>query len=284
MSISGQTLDPGLYLVATPIGNLRDITLRALDILKTVDAVACEDTRVTGRLLAHFGIERPLVAYHEHNAARRRPALLDRLAERQRLALVSDAGTPVLSDPGRKLVNEARSNDIPVFAVPGASALTAALSVAGLACERVLYLGFLPSKSAARRREIAAYAGIDASLVLFEAPHRLAASLKDLADTLGPREAALCRELTKRFEEVRRGTLDELAAEIARQPVKGEIVLVIAPPPPDAVASPQSEIDAALRNALGSLSVKEAATAVAWITGASRRDLYQRALRLKEES
>jgi len=284
VSISGQTLDPGLYLVATPIGNLRDITLRALDILKTVDAVACEDTRVTGRLLAHFGIERPLVAYHEHNAARRRPALLDRLAERQRLALVSDAGTPVLSDPGRKLVNEARSNDIPVFAVPGASALTAALSVAGLACERVLYLGFLPSKSAARRREIAAYAGIDASLVLFEAPHRLAASLKDLADTLGPREAALCRELTKRFEEVRRGTLDELAAEIARQPVKGEIVLVIAPPPPDAVASPQSEIDAALRNALGSLSVKEAATAVAWITGASRRDLYQRALRLKEES
>lgn len=283
VSISGQTLDAGLYLVATPIGNLRDITLRALDILKAADAIACEDTRVTGRLLSHYGIERPLIAYHAHNAASRRPALLARLGAGERIALVSDAGTPVLSDPGRKLVDEAQADGLSVFAAPGPSSLTAALSVAGLACERVLFLGFLPAKSAARRREIAAVAGIDASLVLFEAPHRLAASLADLAAGLGPREAALCRELTKRFEEVRRGALPELAAEIARQPVKGEIVLVIAPPSPDKAETPESEIDAALRDALGSLSVKEAATAVAWITGEPRRKLYQRALRIKEE-
>ena len=283
MSTSGQSLDSGLYPVATPIGNLRDITLRALDILKEVDAIACEDTRVTKRLLAHYGIDRPLVAYHEHNAARRRPALLGRLAKGERIALVSDAGTPVLSDPGRTLVDEACEQGIAVFAVPGPSALTAALSVAGLACDRVLYLGFLPSKPAARRRAIADLAGIEASLVLFEAPHRVAASLKDLAAELGPRQAALCRELSKRFEEVRRAPLDELAAQIAHRPVKGEIVLVIAPPLAGKAATPQEQVDAALRDALDSLSVKEAATAVAWITGASRRELYQRALQLKDE-
>lgn len=283
MSTSGQSLDSGLYPVATPIGNLRDITLRALDILKEVDAIACEDTRVTKRLLAHYGIDRPLVAYHEHNAARRRPALLGRLAKGERIALVSDAGTPVLSDPGRTLVDEACEQGIAVFAVPGPSALTAALSVAGLACDRVLYLGFLPSKPAARRRAIADLAGIEASLVLFEAPHRVAASLKDLAAELGPRQAALCRELSKRFEEVRRAPLDELAAQIAHRPVKGEIVLVIAPPLAGKAATPQEQVDAALRDALDSLSVKEAATAVAWITGASRRELYQRALQLKVE-
>jgi len=283
VSTSGRNPDPGLYLVATPIGNLGDMTLRGLDILGGVDRIACEDTRVTGRLLAHYGIARPLSAYHDHNAARARPELLARLRAGERVALVSDAGTPALSDPGVKLVDAAQAEGLPVFAVPGPSALTAALAVAGLPTGRVLYLGFPPAKSAARRRLFAGYSTVKATLVLYESPHRLGASLADLAAEFGPREAALCRELTKLHEEVRRGPLDALAEAYRERKVKGEIVLVVAPPPDGRDESTAEEADAALRAALETLSVREAAAAVAWITGAPRRRLYGRALEIKAE-
>jgi len=283
VSISGQTpaLAPGLYVVSTPIGNLRDVTLRALDVLSAADLLACEDTRISGRLLAHYEIDRPLTAYHEHNAREARPKLLERLAGGAAIALISDAGTPAVSDPGYKLIAEARSAGIPVHAVPGASALTAALAVAGLPTDAVAYLGFLPAKAAARRRKLRPFAGVPASLVVYESPHRLAKTLADLAAVLGPREAALCRELTKRFEEVRRGSLPDLAERYGDATVKGEIVLVIAPPAEESSRIAPDDADSALKAALETLSVKEAAAAVAWLTGKSRRSLYQRALALK---
>jgi len=286
VSISGQNpaLEAGLYVVATPIGNLRDMTLRALDVLGAVDVIACEDTRVSGRLLAHYDIERPLTAYHEHNAREARPKLLARLARGEAVALISDAGTPAISDPGYKLIAEARAAGVPVYAIPGASALTAALAVAGLPTDAVVYLGFLPAKSAARRRILRQYARVPASLVIYESPHRLAKALADLAAELGERETAVCRELTKRFEEVRRGMLTELANAYREASVKGEIVLVIAPPGGDAVRAGADEVESALRDALESLSVKEAAAAVAWLTGKSRRSLYKRAQALKDEA
>lgn len=275
-----QSLAPGLYIVATPLGNLGDMTTRARDVLAAVDRVLCEDSRVTGRLLHHLGISARLAPYHDHNAASMRPTILGWLADGARLALVSDAGTPLISDPGYKLVAEARAAGHAVVAVPGPSALTAALSIAGLPTDRVLFLGFPPSKSGARRALLDRYRDVDATLVLYESPKRLAAALADLADRLGPREAAICREMTKRFEEVRRGRLDDLAADIAGTDVKGEIVLVIAPPAP-AEAVDSTDIDAALTDALTRMSLREAADAVAGATGAPRRRVYQRALALK---
>ena len=277
---SPDPLPPGLCLVATPIGNLADITLRALQILAAADAVIAEDTRVSHNLLAHYAIEAPLIAYHEHNAAQMRPLLLARLAKGEALALISDAGTPLISDPGYKLVSEAVAAGIPVTAAPGASSVLAALLVAGLPTDRFFFEGFLPPRSAARRARLNELAGVPSTLVFFESPRRLAEMLGDLAVELGPRPAAVARELTKFYESTRRGRLDELAALYAGEDApKGEIVVVVGPPQAgDAIGD--HEIDALLREALANLSVKDAAAAVSARTGAPRRQIYARALEL----
>jgi 16S rRNA (cytidine1402-2'-O)-methyltransferase len=271
---------PGLHLVATPIGNLRDVTWRALDTLAGADVIACEDTRVTRKLLDHYGIETPLTPYHEHNAAEARPRLLGRLGDGGAVALVSDAGTPLISDPGYKLVRAVQEAGFAVTALPGASAVLTALGVAGLPTDRFFFEGFLPPREGARRARLSELARIPATLVMFESGPRLAASLADLAAVLGPREAAVCRELTKRFEEVRRGDLAVLAQHYATADApRGEIVVVVAPPPEEAPPEAE-EVDALLRQALARASVKDAVAEVAAATGLARRDVYQRALTL----
>jgi len=271
---------PGLYLVATPIGNAEDVTLRALRLLKAADVIACEDTRVSAKLLARHGISRPLTPYHEHNAARAGPALMERLKRGEIVALVSDAGTPLISDPGFRLVRAAIEAGHAATALPGASAVPVALSLSGLPNDRFLFAGFLPARQAARRRAIGELAGVPATLVLLEAANRLPAALIDLADGLGPRPAAVARELTKRFEEVRRGDLASLARHYAEAgPPKGELVLVIGPPAA-AEAAPTSELDRALRLALRHMGTRDAAELVAAASGRSRRELYERALAL----
>ena len=275
-------LAPGLYIVSTPIGNARDITLRALDVLGQADLVACEDTRVTTKLLAIHGLGAPLTAYHDHNARKVRPGLLKRLADGAAIALVSDAGTPLVSDPGFKLVAEAAAAGIAVFAVPGAAAPIAALTVAGLPTDRALFAGFLPPRRPARLTALAELAAAPATLVFFEVPRRLAAALDDMTQALGDRPAAVARELTKLFEETRRGTLAGLAAHYhAEGPPKGEVVVVIGPPEKRAV-TPEA-IDALLTDALASGSVRDAAAAVAAATGAPRRAVYARALELARD-
>ncbi len=273
---------PGLYIVATPIGNLRDITLRALDVLRAADAVYCEDTRVTGKLMQAHGIATPLRSYHEHNAARRRPEILERLREGAVIALVSDAGTPLISDPGYKLVRAAQEAGLPVTAVPGPSAVLAALTVAGLPTDRFVFQGFLPGKAKARREVLADLAGWRGTLVVYESPRRLAASLADMAEAFGPREAVVARELTKRFEELRRAPLPELAEAYATPP-KGEVVIVVAPPP-EAEPADAAEVDDRLRAALARLSVRDAAAEVARATGRPRKEVYARAVQLKDDS
>jgi 16S rRNA (cytidine1402-2'-O)-methyltransferase len=275
---------PGLHIVATPIGNLGDITLRALATLAGADLIACEDTRVTRKLLDRYAIATPLAPYHDHNAAAARPKLLRRLAEGAAIALVSDAGTPLISDPGYKLVREAQEAGHAVTALPGASAVLTALTLAGLPTDQFLFAGFLPPKQAARRTRIAELARIPATLVVFETGPRVAAALADLADGLGQREAALCRELTKLHEEIRRGDLASLAQGCATGEVRGEIVIVIAPP--TAAQLPTADdADALLRRALTRVSLKDAVGEVAVATGLPRRELYRRALVIaKEES
>jgi 16S rRNA (cytidine1402-2'-O)-methyltransferase len=276
-----QAVAPGLYLVATPIGNLRDITFRALETLAAADAVIAEDTRVTRTLLAHYGISTPLVAYHEHNARVMRPHLIARLKDGARLALVSDAGTPLVSDPGYKLVQEALLADIKVTAVPGPSAVLTALVVAGLPTDRFFFEGFLPQKSGPRRARLAELAHVPGTLVFFESPRRLADTLHDCVAALGDREAAIARELTKLYETVRRGWLGNLAQELAQEePPKGEIVLLVAPPTARAQAGREEEIDAQLEAALGAHSLRDAADVVAAATGQPRRQVYARALKL----
>jgi 16S rRNA (cytidine1402-2'-O)-methyltransferase len=273
----------GLHVVATPIGNLGDITLRALATLAGADLIACEDTRVTRKLLDRYGIATPLTPYHDHNAATARPKLLQRLRDGAAIALVSDAGTPLVSDPGFKLVRAVQEAGYAVTALPGASSLLAALASAGLPTDQFFFGGFLPPKQTARRARIAELARIPATLLLFETGPRIAAALADLASALGPREAALCRELTKLHEEVRRGDLVTLAQSLAEtgEP-RGEIVLVIAPP--IALEQPSADdADTLLRQALARVSLKDAVGEVALATGLSRRDLYQRALALAKE-
>jgi 16S rRNA (cytidine1402-2'-O)-methyltransferase len=271
---------PGLYLVATPIGNLRDITLRALDLLAEADVVACEDSRVSRKLLTAYGISRRLVAYHEHNAERVRPRLIARLEKGESVALISDAGTPLVSDPGYKLVGAALEAGVTVSAVPGASAALAALSVSGLPSDRFLFVGFLPPKAGARRRALAELAAVPASLVVFESPRRLAAALADMAEVLGDRPAAVARELTKRFEEVRRANLEEFARQAAGEAApKGEIVIVIGPPAGEA-GEGAADLDMLLARALKEMSLRDAAAAVAEATGQPRRRVYARALEL----
>jgi 16S rRNA (cytidine1402-2'-O)-methyltransferase len=278
--VEAPRLAAGLHIVATPIGNLRDITLRALETLASADLIACEDTRVARKLLDRYGITTPLTPYHEHNAAAARPKLLARLANGEAVALISDAGTPLISDPGFKLVRAAREAGHAVTSAPGASAALAALTVAGLPTDRFFFEGFLPSKEGQRRSRIAELARIPATLIFYESGPRLARTLSDLADALGAREAAVCRELTKLHEEVRRGELPELARAYGdgAEP-RGEIVIVVAPDTLD--APPEAhEVDAMLRRALEVASVKDAVSEVADATGLPRREVYRRALAL----
>jgi len=278
-------LAPGLHLVATPIGNLRDITLRALETLAAADVIACEDTRITRKLLDHYGIATPLTPYHEHNAAAARPKLLARLAEGSAVALVSDAGTPLISDPGYKLVRAAHAARHAVNAVPGASSVLAALTTAGLPTDRFFFEGFLPAKAAQRRARVAELSRVPATIVLFETGPRIAAALADLAYAFPDREAAICRELTKLHEEIRRGKVSALAVDYAGAAERrGEMVIVIAPPPPDAGSTPPDQVEGLLRAALDRLSVKDAVGEVAAATGLARRDVYQRALALSKEA
>ncbi len=280
-----ERIAPGLHVVATPIGNLRDISLRALATLAAAEAVIAEDTRVTKTLLAHYGIATPLIAYHEHNAAEAGRNCLARHSKAARaLALVSDAGTPLVSDPGFKLVAEAVSSGIAVTSVPGASAVLAALVVAGLPTDRFFFEGFLPPKSAARRARLAELAAIPGTLVFFESARRVAETLADCAAVLGAREAAVARELTKHFENVRRGPLPDLAREIADgEPLRGEIVLLVGPPLEGAAEISEASLDERLRAAMKTNSVKDAAAIVAGETGQPRRRVYARALQLAGE-
>jgi 16S rRNA (cytidine1402-2'-O)-methyltransferase len=271
---------PGLYLVATPIGNLGDVTLRALETLAGVDVVACEDTRVTHRLFERYGLTTPLVAYHDHNAATARPKLLARLDAGDAVALVSDAGTPLISDPGFKLVREAQAAGHTVTAVPGASAVMAAVASAGLPTDRFFFEGFLPPREQARRARLTELADVPATLVFFETGPRIAAMLHDLAAVFGDREAAVCRELTKLHEEIRRADLAGLAQAYDQgAETRGEFVVVVGPP---AAAAPieAEELDALLRRALATASLKNAVEAVVAATGHKRRLVYQRALSL----
>jgi 16S rRNA (cytidine1402-2'-O)-methyltransferase len=280
--IEAPSLSAGLYLVATPIGNLRDMTLRAIETLAAADLIACEDTRVTRKLLDHYGIASSLTPYHDHNAAQARPQLLARIAGGAAVALVSDAGTPLISDPGYKLVREARGKGLAVTALPGASAVLAALVAGGLPTDHFFFEGFLPAREAQRRKRIDEIKRIPATLVLFETGPRIAAALSDLAAALGPREAAVCRELTKLYEEVRRGDLAMLAQHYAAgAQARGEIVIVIAPPA--AMRDDAFDVDALLQQALTRVSLKEAVGEIAAVTGRPRREIYQRALALADE-
>jgi 16S rRNA (cytidine1402-2'-O)-methyltransferase len=278
---SGKIQLAGLHIVATPIGNLRDITLRAIDTLSQVDFIACEDTRVTARLLSAHDIRTSMTAYHEHNAARVLPGMIKRLENGETMALVSDAGTPLISDPGYRLVRAAQDAGIPVTTEPGPSSPLAALVLSGLPSDRFLFAGFLPNKQAARKRILAEFANINATLVFLESTRRLAASLSDMAVVLGAREAAVARELTKLHEEIRRGDLAELADHYRDAgPPKGEAVVVVGPPDQDAALVSAEELDDLLIKALNTMSVRDAASTVAAASGRTRRDIYARALEL----
>ncbi|MBR1216783.1 16S rRNA (cytidine(1402)-2'-O)-methyltransferase [Bradyrhizobium sp. U87765 SZCCT0131] len=274
----------GLHLVATPIGNLGDITLRALETLAGADMIACEDTRVTRTLLDRFGIRGSLKPYHEHNAAQMRPMILQQLADGAAVALVSDAGTPLISDPGFKLVREVAAAGHKVITVPGASSLLAALTVAALPTDRFFFEGFLPAREGARQARIAELARLDVTLVLFESGHRVQDTLRDLAAGLGAREAAICREMTKLHEEIARGPLAELAATADGRETRGEFVLVVGPPAADARDMAQADIDTLLREALAQGSVKDAVAGVVEASGRPRREIYARALELARET
>lgn len=277
--LAAPSLLPGLHVVATPIGNLSDITLRALTTLAAADLIVCEDTRVTSRLTNHYGIAAQLLAYNDHNAPRVRPQILERLASGQGVALVSDAGTPMVSDPGFKLVREAVEAGVAVYAAPGPSAALAALTVAGLPTDRFFFEGFLPNKDGARSNRLAELKSIPATLIFYESGPRLADSLAAMATALGDRAAAVARELTKAYETVYRGTLVSLATDfaLADEP-RGEIVVVVGPP----VEEPASadDIEASLAAALETLSVKDAAAAVSARLGLPKRDVYARAVEL----
>ncbi len=272
-----------MYIVATPIGNLGDISARALDVLRRANVIACEDTRVTAKLLNAHDVPAKTLAYNDHNAERVRPRLIERMQSGASVALVSDAGTPVVSDPGYKLVRECHEAGVGVTAIPGPSAVTTALAAAGVAPDRFLFAGFLPAKSAARRRELGSLATVPASLVFFESARRIAGSLADMAAVLGgARDAAVVRELTKIHEEVRRGTLAELADDFAATETRGEIVVVVGPPVDDGGAD-DAAVDSALGEAMATLRLRDAVDAVCAATGRARREVYARALALSRD-
>lgn len=280
-SDSSQIYPPGLYIVATPIGNLKDITLRALDALKAADLIVCEDTRVTGKLLSHYGIRKPTLSYNDHNGEERRPKILDALGRGQCVALVSDAGTPLISDPGYKLVRAALARGFHVTALPGASAVLAALCLSGLPTDRFFFAGFLPAKKEACRKEIRSLAAIPSTLVLFESARRLPETLGFLQEILGRREAAVVREITKLYEESRRGSLPELRAHYEKEGAKGEVVIVIAPPGEQEATN--EDLETELRLLLKSHSVKEAASILAEQTGRPRKEIYAMALKMMKD-
>ncbi len=273
-------LDPGLYIVATPIGNLGDITRRAAKVLETCDLIACEDTRVTGRLLQHLGISRPLWRYDDHASPEDRARLITDMAHKA-VALVSDAGTPLVSDPGYRLVRQARAAGIAITSLPGPSAPIMALALSGLPSDRFLFAGFLPAKDKARADLLAELAPIRTTLVFFETAPRLSKSLAAISDQLPGRECAVARELTKLYEECRTGTPEELLAHYIAHPPRGEIVLLLGPPPERAAS--EADADAMLRDALASEKPSQAAAQVAKATGLDRRTLYARALELRGE-
>lgn len=276
-----KSFESGLYVTATPIGNLGDITLRAVELLKAADLIACEDKRVSGKLLAYYDISTPMISYHDHNAKTVMPKLIEALKSEKIVALISDAGTPLISDPGYKLVNECREEDIMVTSLPGASAILCALTIAGMATDNFLFCGFLPPKTVARQKEIAKFLNAPATLVYYESPKRLLACLKDLRSVLGNRRAAVCRELTKLYEEVQKNELDQLIAYYeGRQTPKGEIVIVVEQASKD--ESVVDDLDSALIEALKKLTVKEAVAAVTYMSGRKRKEVYKRALELSK--
>lgn len=280
-----ESLSPGLHIVATPIGNLRDISFRALATLAAADAILAEDTRTSKTLLAHYGISTPLYPYHEHNAEQMRPKILGKLREGGKLALISDAGTPLVSDPGYKLVAELVAEGLPVTGIPGPSAVLAALVLAGLPTDRFFFEGFLPPKAAARRGRLTELAAIPGTLVFFESPRRLAEMLSDAAAVLGERPGAVARELTKFYENVRRGPLSALAAHYeGKEEARGEIVVIIGPPGAEELTPAGDVIAERLRAALAQVSLKEAVAQVAAETGQPRRKVYARALELTRET
>ena len=284
LKAEAEPLAPGLHIVATPIGNLRDISFRALATLAAADAILAEDTRTSKTLLAHYGISTPLLPYHEHNAAQMRPKVLAKLREGGKLALISDAGTPLVSDPGYKLVAELVAEGLPVTGIPGPSAVLAALVLAGLPTDRFFFEGFLPPKSGGRRTRLTELAAIPGSLVFFESPRRLAEMLGDAAAVLGARPGAVARELTKFYETVRRGTLPELAAHYdGEEEARGEIVVIIGPPGAADLVTSDEAIDERLRTAMTKVSLKEAVAQVAAETGQPRRKVYARALELTRD-
>jgi 16S rRNA (cytidine1402-2'-O)-methyltransferase len=270
-----------LYVVATPIGNLADITLRAIRVLGEVDVIAAEDTRTTRKLLAHHSIRTPLISYHDHNEAIRTPELLQRIEGGESIAIVSEAGTPSISDPGYRLIREAIAAGVAVEPVPGPSAILAAIVVSGLAPDAFVFEGFLPRRGAERRRRLEALADEGRTLVFFEAPHRLDLALNDLLEVLGDRQVALCRELTKLHEEVRRGSISELVASLHRKPVKGEIVLVVEGAPAGGAGDLEGAADEVLERLGAGDTVREATRAVAAERGVARRPLYDRVLQLR---
>ena len=275
-------LTPGLYVTATPIGNASDITLRALRILKDCDLIAAEDTRVTAKLLSMHGIEKPLTAYNDHNAARERPKLIARLRQGAVVALVSDAGTPLISDPGFKLVREAVQEGLPVHAIPGPSAVMTALALAGLPTDRFFFAGFLAHRSGERKTALAEIKDVRATLVFFESAQRLAESLADMAEVFGVRTACVARELTKLHEEARRGLLHDLAAHYEKSGApKGEVTLVVSPP--HEVAADMSRVDRALERALEFMPLRAAVDLVSEMLEAPRRAVYERALAKKDD-
>ncbi|TCL72112.1 16S rRNA (cytidine(1402)-2'-O)-methyltransferase [Rhizobium sp. BK251] len=282
VAVPARPIEPALYLVATPIGNLGDVTLRALETLAGADVLACEDTRVTRVLLDRYGIRNKPFAYHEHNAAEAGPRLLQALADGKSVALVSDAGTPLVSDPGYRLAQQAIEAGQRVIPVPGASAPLAALVGSGLPNDAFLFAGFLPAKDKARRDRLGELLAVPATLIFFESPHRIAATLAAATDVLGGgRRAAVCRELTKTFEEFRRGTLSELAAyynDVSN--VKGEIVLVVGPPEAGTAAE-AVDVEALLGELSATMAAAKVATEAARITGLPRKELYQRLLDMK---
>lgn len=280
MTLLVETLNPGLYIVATPIGNLGDLSPRAADILTRADVIAVEDTRVTAGLLRHIGTKRPMRPYHDHNADHVRPQLIARMAT-EAVALVSDAGTPLISDPGYKLVRDARAAGHTVVTIPGPCAAIAALTLAGLPTDRFLFAGFLPSKMKARADAIAELAAIRATLIFYESGPRLAATLAALEEGLGDREAAVTREITKKFEEAVSGTLSSLARRYEDAAPRGEIVIVVAPPG-EAPPASADDADTALAEALTRLPAAKAASEVAKRLGVDRKTLYLRALALKD--
>ena len=276
------SIPPGLYIVATPIGNLKDISLRALETLKEADLIVCEDTRVSGKLLSHYGIKKTTLSYNDHNADERRPKILNELASGKKVALISDAGTPLVSDPGYKLVREAFAEGHYVTTLPGASSVIAALCLSGLPTNRFLFAGFLPAKQEACRKEIQELARIPSTVVLFESAHRLIETLALLHEVMGNRDAAVVREITKMFEESRRNSLQELHDYYEKNgEPKGEVVIVIAPPPEERAS--EDSVKSKLALLLKSHSVKEAATILAEDTGLPRKEIYSLALAMMDK-